>query len=652
MTSAHQVLSTVSSQLWPAVLDHLWQATLFVGVVWLVCLLAKRAPSKTRYGIWLLASVKFAVPAILFVPVLAPLDIHAPWLGKVALPSPYPAATEFPLTKEYEAPSVVGSKLEPKTPRFELKHAELYCCLTLVWVLGCGCFLSIWWHRHCTMKARLRDGEPLVSGSVLEILQRVKGLLQVRRRVTIILSSDFPEPGVCGITKPKLVLPKRVVESLTDQELEAVLLHEVAHVRRHDNLVSLFQSWLSCVFWFHPGIWLIDRHLLEERERACDEDVLSYAPNCQQYLTTLLKVFQSSLGERLAGASLITGSNLKRRIHHMQSHISRSSSAAWHRLMISGFVLAWIVSVIAIVPANQKVPVAQAGPESSEATARGRFEELPSAALKGVAAGVRHRVVGGIEEGVGGIAGGMKAKSSKETLRNAKGRSVSTFSLAMNQAPGSPAQQAGSARLFGTVSDASQARVPNATIIVSNKEGGTKEITSSTAAGEFEFRTLPLGRYSIEVRTPGFRPFQQALELHANEPRELDVILEVGEVAETVNVVAKAPPAAPPDSRSGPPRRIRVGGNVQATKLIHRVQPTYPEQAQVQGIQGTVLIEAVILKDGSMGAMRVLNKLADPDLVASAVEAVKNWRYEPTLLNGQPIEVVTTITVNFRLSSS
>jgi len=63
-------------------------------------------------------------------------------------------------------------------------------------------------------------------------------------------------------------------------------------------------------------------------------------------------------------------------------------------------------------------------------------------------------------------------------------------------------------------------------------------------------------------------------------------------------------------------------------------------------------LEAVISKEGTIRAIRVVNKLADPELVDAAVEAVKNWRYEPTLLNGQPIEVVTTITVNFRLSSS
>ena len=95
---------------------------------------------------------------------------------------------------------------------------------------------------------------------------------------------------------------------------------------------------------------------------------------------------------------------------------------------------------------------------------------------------------------------------------------------------------------------------PNATILISSKESEIKEITISNVVGEYEFRALPFGRYSIEVRKPGFRIFQQqALELHANERRSLDVVLEVGEVDERVNVVAKAPPAAPPDTR--PARR-------------------------------------------------------------------------------------------------
>jgi hypothetical protein len=100
MLSAHQLLAGVSSRLWPGLLDHLWQGTLFVGVVWLFCFLAKRASSKTRYGIWLLASVKFAVPAVLCVRVLSPLNIHAPWPREVISSYSTSVVTEFPLTKE------------------------------------------------------------------------------------------------------------------------------------------------------------------------------------------------------------------------------------------------------------------------------------------------------------------------------------------------------------------------------------------------------------------------------------------------------------------------------------------------------------------------------------------------------------------------
>src|SRR2546425_5013161 len=129
----------------------------------------------------------------------------------------------------------------------------------------------------------------------------MKNQLKERRPVTLLISSDFSEPGVSGIWKPTLVLPRGMVEALTDQELEAVMLHELVHVQRRDNLVSAFQSWLCGVFWFYPLVWLIDRQLLVERELACDDEVLASTLNSQNYLSSLMKVFQLSLGGRMAG---------------------------------------------------------------------------------------------------------------------------------------------------------------------------------------------------------------------------------------------------------------------------------------------------------------------------------------------------------------
>ena len=107
-----------------------------------------------------------------------------------------------------------------------------------------------------------------------------------------------------------------------------------------------------------------------------------------------------------------------------------------------------------------------------------------------------------------------------------------------------------------------------------------------------------------------------------------------------------APPPPPPAAK--PPQRVRVGGNVQQANLIRQVKPPYPPLAKQARIQGTVVLEAVISKQGSVENLRVIS--GHPLLIQAALDAVKQWKYKPTLLNGEPVEVVTTVTVNFNLS--
>jgi len=104
-----------------------------------------------------------------------------------------------------------------------------------------------------------------------------------------------------------------------------------------------------------------------------------------------------------------------------------------------------------------------------------------------------------------------------------------------------------------------------------------------------------------------------------------------------------APPPPPPKQT----QRIKLGGQVQAAKLVAQPQPQYPPLARQARIQGNVVLHAVIDKDGRVGELQVIS--GHPLLVQSALEAVKNWRYQPTQLNGDPVEVDTTITVTFVL---
>jgi protein TonB len=106
--------------------------------------------------------------------------------------------------------------------------------------------------------------------------------------------------------------------------------------------------------------------------------------------------------------------------------------------------------------------------------------------------------------------------------------------------------------------------------------------------------------------------------------------------------------AAPPPPPKPTVSRIRQGGNVQAARLINRVTPVYPPLARQTRISGTVRLHAIIGKDGSVQSLTL--ESGHPLLVQAALDAVRQWRYQPTLLNGDPVEVDTTIDVIFSLN--
>ena len=127
-----------------------------------------------------------------------------------------------------------------------------------------------------------------------------------------------------------------------------------------------------------------------------------------------------------------------------------------------------------------------------------------------------------------------------------------------------------------------------------------------------------------------------------------DGVREVTALAVKLLRIPSAPPRRPPPPKAATPKRIRVGGQVESAKLIFKPQPEYPPLAKMARIQGTVRLEAIISKDGTIQDLKVIQ--GHPLLVKAALEAVQRWRYQPTLLNGEPVEVVTEIDVNYTLA--
>ncbi len=110
-------------------------------------------------------------------------------------------------------------------------------------------------------------------------------------------------------------------------------------------------------------------------------------------------------------------------------------------------------------------------------------------------------------------------------------------------------------------------------------------------------------------------------------------------------IISNTPVAIP---KAAAPQRVRVSQGVTQGMVLHRVQPTYPPLARTARVQGSVVLAAVIGKDGTIQNLHVLS--GHPLLTQAALDAVKQWRYRPYILNGEPVEVDTQVTVNFTLS--
>ncbi len=209
-----------------------------------------------------------------------------------------------------------------------------------------------------------------------------------------------------------------------------------------------------------------------------------------------------------------------------------------------------------------------------------------------------------------------------------------------------------SGKASGSIHDPSGTGVANATVILSNHEANTIDMTTSDRDGNFFFKALPAGNYELQVLKPGFETYEvPQVSLDAGRDFTTALILQVGAITEEAMVVPdnKAKPVVV-EKTNGKPSRLQIGGSVEAAKIITKVQPIYPESARSAGVQGTVVLHAVIGTNGKPLSLRVMNSQVDPDLARSAVEAVSQWRYTPTLLNGDPIEVDTTVNIIFSLA--
>lgn len=279
-----------------ALFDHLWQSTLFAAAIGLLTLAFRRHGAALRYGLWFAASMKFLLPFQLLTASAGAFFQSLPSYG-TALPL-------FHRMQAVASPFAVAAPDIPLPPAMGLQALPLL--LLAVWACGAVALAARWLLQWMRLRAVVRAARDVTLAIPLPAK----------------VSTTLLEPGLVGIRRPVLLLPEGILTRLTAAEMRAVETHELCHFRRRDNLTAALHMLVAVLFWFHPLVWWIGGRLLEERERACDEDVLAGGNDPQAYAQSILKVCQFCVHSPLACAAGMAGANLSNRMEKIMKNQS------------------------------------------------------------------------------------------------------------------------------------------------------------------------------------------------------------------------------------------------------------------------------------------------------------------------------------------
>ncbi len=322
------------------IVNHLWQSSCFALLTGLLAFGLRRNSPKVRYWVWLSASLKFLAPFAL----LVSLGSVVPWPDRHAVSVPAPV---FPSTLVQ-----IAEPFSPANYATVPAHAQLdwvALAMGILWTLGFFAIMLARYRSWVRIRATLRASTPV----------------DLPIPVPAFLTPGAEEPGVVGFLRPVLVLPAQLLEHLNPRQLQAVLTHELCHVRRRDNLFAAVHMIVEAIFWFHPLVWWIGSRMVEERELACDEEVLRIGCEPADYVQGILKVCRFYTESPLPCVSGVTGADVKKRLRAILAGSIADNLTVGKKLILAAMGLAILSAPVVIGVLSAPVIQAQNAPANT-----------------------------------------------------------------------------------------------------------------------------------------------------------------------------------------------------------------------------------------------------------------------------------------------
>jgi len=576
------LVSPVTRALGLALVHFLWQGVAIGAIVACILRRAGDADPSTRYAVTCAGLV-----AMLAAPAATVL-----WLLAVATPAAAAGSAAGAVTWAVTIDVGAGaSALDRVLPT-----------IVLVWaagVLALALHLASGW---LDVRRLRRSGTPLVRGWQ-DRATALAGRLGIRGTVTVLESSRVGVPTVLGWIRPAILLPTSVLAGLSPSQLDAIVTHELAHVRRHDYLVNVFQSAIETLLFYHPAVWWVSNQVRLEREHCCDDEAVRACGDRISYARALASL-EERRGQAVKLGMAATGGQLLGRVRRLLgvTPMGESRSPGLSALAVT-------MTLVPLLLVAGMAGAVEPAPEGSATRAAS-----PALAVEQTGQPIR----------VGG------AMTSPVKIRDVR--------------PFYP-ETAREARVQGIV-------IVEAVISTSGEVEDARVLRGNPMLDSAALDAVRQWRYTPSLLNG--QPVSVIMTVTLNFTLSGSGTNRTVPPASAGAVPSPPPPPSPGSevtlqTSSFPDDIVRAGGGIPAPQRIFDAAPVYPEAARAAGVQGIVIAEVLIDTDGNVMDIRVLR--SHPLLENAAVDAIWQWRYEPVLVDGQAVPMVLTVTLNFTLEN-
>jgi TonB family protein len=597
------------------VFDIVLKGTLVFAGGWVVTMAMYRASAASRHAVWAAVCV-----AALALPILSGVlpSVPAKWWPQLSSNGTAPGAAG-PVTtltsSEIQTGATMAGIEEAGSPSPVVSPgARMLIAIGMLWCVGFAVALGRMAIGGRAARRLTSAADPEHDVRILDRAELIGGWLGAPAFVVRRGGPDWM-PATWGVRPPVVVLPA-TAGAWPDARLDPVLVHELAHVARRDAVWQQVARVMVAVWWLHPLAWLAARRLRDERERACDDCVLDFGARASDYANELVSLVGECSRTELTLA-MARRSQLEGRVMAiLNPRINRNGRTGIATLVAVGLVLA--IAPLASLTSRTSTPLTV--DVTAAETAPAPQQQTPVRVGSGVTPPKRIHWVAPIYPPIA-LSARVQGVVIIEAVIDATGAVTDAKVI----------------RPVALLDDAALDAVRQWRFTPTELNGVPVPVITTLTVN---FTLGPDGTSMAPPPPPPPPPADtDELALLRTQVRALQARLKLLEAQRAAQVGQVAPTWNPGD----PP--LRAGGRVTDPKRIKYVAPVYPEIALSAGVQGVVILELTINERGRVTDAKVVRPVALLD--QAAMDAVMQWEFEPVLLNGQPVPVIATVTVNF-----